>query len=273
MPAETWRLLDTGVLDPYTNMAIDEAILLEHREGKTPPTLRFYAWSPPTISLGYFQQLEKEIDLAAVKERGLGLVRRLTGGRAVLHDDEVTYSVVAREVHPLMAGGIRPSYLRLAEALALGLKELGAAVELASGRKGAHEEHTSAACFDAPSWYEITSSGRKLIGSAQTRKGGVVLQHGSIVITLNVDDLFAALKMPSEAVRQRLKNKFYRQACGLKEIVGRKVAGEEIKGAIIRAFTRLYGMEFIPGELTEGEKARLEGLKVKYAGREWLERR
>ncbi|KYH31922.1 lipoate--protein ligase family protein [Neomoorella mulderi] len=273
MPAETWRLLDTGVADPYTNMAVDEAILLEHREGKTPPTLRFYAWSPPTISLGYFQQLEKEIDLEAVKERRLGLVRRLTGGRAVLHDNEVTYSVVAREDHPLMTGGIRPSYLRLAEALALGLRELGAPVEIASGRKGGQDEHTSAACFDAPSWYEITCGGRKLVGSAQTRKGGVVLQHGSIVIALNVDDLFAVLKMPSEAVRQRLKDKFYHQACGLEDILGRRVEGEEIKAGIARAFTRLYGLEFIRGELTDGEKGRLDELRAKYASKDWLERR
>ncbi len=273
MLAETWRLLDTGVADPYTNMAIDEAILLEHREGKTPPTLRFYAWSQPTISLGYFQQLEKEIDLEAVKERRLGLVRRLTGGRAVLHDDEVTYSVVAREDHPLMAGGIRPSYLRLAEALARGLQDLGAPVEIASGRKGGREEHTTAACFDAPSWYEITCGGRKLVGSAQTRKGGVVLQHGSIVITLNGDDLFAVLKMPSEAVRQRLRAKFYRQACGLEEVLGRRVDAGVIKENIVRAFTRLYAMEFVPGGVTEGEKGRLKELRAKYAAADWLKRR
>lgn len=273
MPAETWRLLDTGVADPYTNMAVDEAILLEHREGRTPPTLRFYAWSPPTLSLGYFQQLEKEIDLEAVKERRLGLVRRLTGGRAVLHDKEVTYSVVAREDHPLMTGGIRPSYLRLAEALALGLRELGAPVEIASGRQGGREEHTSAACFDAPSWYEITCGGRKIVGSAQTRKGGVVLQHGSIVIALNVDDLFAVLKVPSEAVRRRLKEKFYHQACSLEEILGRAIESKEIKDSIVRAFSRLYGLEFIRGELTEGEKLRLEELKAKYASPEWLGRR
>lgn len=273
MPAETWRLLDTDVADPYTNMAIDEAILLEHQGGQTPPTLRFYAWSPPTISLGYFQQLDKEIDLEAVKERGLGLVRRLTGGRAVLHDDEVTYSVVAREDHPLMLGGIRPSYLRLAAALAGGLRELGAPVEIASGRKGAHEEHSTAACFDAPSWYEITCGGRKLVGSAQTRKGGVVLQHGSIVINLNGEDLFAVLKMPAEAVRRRLQAKFYRQACGLAEILGRSVAAAEIKTGIVRAFSRLYGIEFVTSGLTEGEKGRLEELKAKYAGEEWLHRR
>ncbi|OIQ12323.1 lipoate--protein ligase family protein [Neomoorella thermoacetica] len=273
MPAETWRLLDTGVSDPYTNMAIDEAILLEHREGKTPPTLRFYAWSPPTISLGYFQQLEKEIDLEAVKERGLGLVRRLTGGRAVLHDDEVTYSVVAREDHPLMIGGIRPSYLRLAKALAAGLRELGAPVEIASGRKGGREEHTTAACFDAPSWYEITCGGRKLVGSAQTRKGGVVLQHGSIVLTLNGDDLFAVLKMPSEAVRQRLLAKFYHQACGLEEVLGRRVEAGVVKENIVRAFTRLYAVEFVPGGLTEGEKGRLKELRAKYAAADWLKRR
>ncbi|HHP51511.1 MAG TPA: lipoate--protein ligase family protein [Moorella mulderi] len=265
---EKWRLLDTGTADPFTNMAIDEAILWEHAAGGNLPTLRFYAWDPPTISLGYFQRADKEIDLEAVARRNLGLVRRLTGGRAVLHHHEVTYSVVAREDHPLMQGGVLPSYLRLANALAQGLRNMGAPVELASGKKRA--ERTSAACFDAPSWYEITWEGKKIIGSAQTRKGGVVLQHGSIIIKLNVEDLFAVLKMPNEAVRERLKEKFLHQAAGLEDVLNRPVYPEEIKGHILNAFRELYNMEFVSEGLTPGEEARLPELRAKYASPQWL---
>ncbi|MDK2820744.1 MAG: lipoyl(octanoyl) transferase [Clostridia bacterium] len=270
MSTETWRLLDTGKSDPYTNMAIDEAILLKHQKGKMLPTLRFYGWTPPTISLGYFQDVHKEIDVEAVQERGFGLVRRITGGRAVFHDNEVTYSIVAREDHPLMTGGVRSSYLRLSTALVEGLKELGVPAEIVSGRKGNLNRHTTTACFDAPSWYEITCNSRKLVGSAQTRKGGVVLQHGSIIISLNVEDFFSVLKMPSEKLREYLKSKFYKQACGLEEILGVKVEARQVKLKIKEAFTKVYGIEFVPGELSEEEITFLKELKNKYASKNWL---
>lgn len=270
--SEMWRLLDTGVADGPSNMAIDEAILQQHRAGNAPPTVRFYGWDPPTISLGYAQSVEKEIDLGALRERGLGLVRRLTGGRAVLHDREVTYSVVVREDHPLVEGGVLPSYLRIARVLARGLKSLGAEVEIASGKKSTGE-HSSAACFDAPSWYEITVEGRKLIGSAQTRKGGALLQHGSIVLKQNIEDLFAVLKFSSPERRQKLKEKFSRQACGLEEILGRPVAPVEVKEVIIKAFAEIYDIQLVPGELTPEEKILAAELRQKYASEEWNRRR
>lgn len=270
--AEMWRLLDTGIADGPTNMAIDEAILQEHRAGNAPLTVRFYGWDPPTISLGYAQSVEKEIDLVALRERGLGLVRRLTGGRAVLHDREVTYSLVVVEDHPLVEGGVLPSYLRIARVLAQGLKSLGAKVEIASGKKNTGE-HSSAACFDAPSWYEITVEGRKLIGSAQTRKGGALLQHGSIVLKQNIEDLFAVLKFSSPERRQKLKEKFSRQACGLEEILGRPVAPVEVKEAIIKAFAEIYDIQLVPGELTPEEKILAAELRQKYASEEWNRRR
>lgn len=271
--AEIWRLLDTGALDAATNMAVDEAILWEHRAGRVPPTLRFYAWDPPALSLGYAQSLEKEVDLAILKAKGFGLVRRLTGGRAVLHDKEITYSIVVREDHPLMAGGVLPSYLRVARALAKGLELLGVRVEIASGRQKVLSQHTSAACFDAPSWYEITVGGRKLIGSAQTRKGGVVLQHGSLVLRQNVEDLFAVLKFTFPEKRQELQAEFARRACGLEEVLGRPISKEEVKEAIVRSFEELYDLRLLPGKLTSGEEKRVEELRVKYSSPEWNARR
>jgi len=271
--AEIWRLLDTGSSDAATNMAVDEAILLEHRAGRVPPTLRFYTWDPPALSLGYAQSLEKEVDVTALKAKGFGLVRRLTGGRAVLHDKEITYSIVVKEDHPLMAGGVLPSYLRVARALARGLELLGIKVEIASGREKVLSQHTSAACFDAPSWYEITVGGRKLIGSAQTRKGGVVLQHGSLVLRQNVEGLFEVLKFPSPEERYKLQEKFARRACGLEEVLGRPVSKEEIKEAIVRSFEELYGLRLLPGKLTPGEEKLVEELRVKYSSPEWNARR
>ncbi|MDN5347159.1 MAG: lipoyl(octanoyl) transferase [Clostridia bacterium] len=266
---EIWRLLDTGVADAATNMAIDEAIFIAHSQGLTSPTLRFYAWEPPAVSIGYAQKLEKEIDLEACRRLKVDWVRRLTGGRAVLHDREVTYSVVARADHPLMAGGILPSYRRLSEALAWGLRELGAPAELTSGRQGHAQEHTSAACFDAPSWYELSCGGRKVVGSAQARKKGVVLQHGSIVLELNAELLFQVLKFPNEALRQELKRRFKNQACGLMEIVGEKAQASQVKESIVRGFETLYGMRFVRGDLLPREQELKVELKAKYAGEAW----
>ena len=102
MEKEVWRFIDSGNCSPAFNMALDEALLEWHSEGKIPPTIRFYGWNPPTLSIGYFQKVEKEIDMEAVKKYGLGFVRRPTGGRGVLHDQELTYSVIVSESHPAM---------------------------------------------------------------------------------------------------------------------------------------------------------------------------
>lgn len=121
-PAE-WRLLKTGFADGATNMAIDEAILLAVAEGKAPPTLRFYGWEPPCLSIGYSQSMG-EVDVDRCRKAGIGLVRRPTGGRAILHADELTYSVVAPQTEPRVAGGVIESYRRLSLGLVAGLRAL-----------------------------------------------------------------------------------------------------------------------------------------------------
>ncbi len=110
MAKEVWRFIDSGYCPPAFNMALDEALLDWHSEGKIPPTIRFYGWNPPTLSIGYFQKVEKEIDLEAVKRHGLGFVRRPTGGRGVLHDKELTYSVIVSESHPAMPKTVTEAY-------------------------------------------------------------------------------------------------------------------------------------------------------------------
>ncbi|MGA9352036.1 MAG: hypothetical protein WBW48_25020, partial [Anaerolineae bacterium] len=121
-PAANWRLLKTGLVDGATNMAIDEAILWAVAEGKSPPTLRFYGWEPPCLSIGFSQSMEGEVDVDKCLESGIGFVRRPTGGRAILHADELTYSVVAPQTEPRVAGGVIESYRRLSLGLIAGLR-------------------------------------------------------------------------------------------------------------------------------------------------------
>ena len=191
---ETWNFINTGSHDPYYNMAMDEALLNFVSRGEIDPVVRFYTWDPATLSVGYFQRLKKEIDIDKVKEKGFGLVRRQTGGRGVLHDKELTYSVIVPESHPNMPSTITEAYRVISEGLLEGFKLLGFDAYFAIPRSKEEREKLkqprSAVCFDAPSWYELVVEGRKIAGSAQTRQKGVILQHGSLLQDVDVDELF-----------------------------------------------------------------------------------
>ena len=145
-----WRVIYNSPDRGASNMAIDEAIMLAVSEGASPPTLRFYAWDPPTVSIGYFQRLEREIDLVKVSEAGYDLVRRPTGGRTVLHDDEVTYSIIVREAE--FRGSVVETYRRISTGLVEGLRALGIEAGMVAAQEAGHDprEHSSAACFDSP---------------------------------------------------------------------------------------------------------------------------
>ena len=158
-PVTRWRLLRHGPATGAENMAIDEAITMAIAEGLVPPTLRFYAWTPPCVSMGRNQKVA-EVDAARCAARGYGIVRRPTGGRAILHTDELTYSVIAAPDHPLMAGLVLDSYLRLSVGLVAGLTRLGIAAEPAPGTNRPGPD-VSAACFEVPSAYEIVAGTRK----------------------------------------------------------------------------------------------------------------
>jgi lipoate-protein ligase A len=272
-----WRVIYSGAAAAATNMAIDEAMLLAHSTGEVPPTLRFYGWNPAAVSIGYFQKAEAEIDLQACQVRGFDVVRRLTGGRAVLHDAELTYSLVVKENYPFLPKTITASYRYLSEGLITGLHQLGAAVKMtiplsAYGQK--IKQASSAACFDAPSHYEITYEGRKLVGSAQTRKRGVILQHGSILIRFSPQTVAAILQLPSAQLREKTAAMLARRAVSLEEILGRTVEFPELCSVLTPAFCLALGVTFELGELTLPEQAASRRLAAeKYSQRSWNELR
>ncbi len=247
---EEWRLLDTGTANPAENMAIDEALLISQANGSSPPTIRFYSWSPPAISLGYSQSLD-EVDILACQADGVNVVRRITGGRAVLHDDELTYSIVAAENNHRIAGGITESYHKIANGLHLGLRKLGAEVEMA--RRPEKFSDNTPACFDAPSWYELVWEGKKVTGSAQTRKKHVILQHGSIPLSLDADKFFRLLKFDSEKLRQKLVVSFNNKACGLDLVLNRQVTFGEVRTAVIAGMEEKLNIILTPGILSAEE--------------------
>ncbi|HEX4714844.1 MAG TPA: lipoate--protein ligase family protein, partial [Ktedonobacteraceae bacterium] len=173
---EIYRFIDTGIRDAALNMAIDEAVLLRHLEGQAPPTLRVFRWSQPSISLGRFQQVEQEILVDHCEQQGIALVRRPTGGRAVYHRNEFTYSFVSSKAYGIPAG-IVASYAYLAQGLVAALDCLGVPAELSEGRVS---KQPSAACFASSTQADLTSGGFKLIGSAQVWKDDALLQQGSL---------------------------------------------------------------------------------------------
>jgi lipoate-protein ligase A len=263
-----WRVLEYRVADPAWNMAVDEAVFSSYLAGDAPPTLRFYGWDPPTLSVGYFQDLEREVQLERVRSGGFGLVRRTTGGRAVLHDRELTYAVIAgaRDGVP---EGLRESYRYIALALVAAFQEFGVAADL--HLEGIARHSQTGACFDAPSWYELTVDGRKLVGSAQLRKEQSFLQHGSILLDFSAADLASLLKL---AVPEA---DFCREMAGRVTSLaglGRPVEPERLAKAIVDAFQVRYGIELQSGELTPDEVMLAQRLAAgKYGNDPWNLRR
>ncbi|MCZ0754651.1 lipoate--protein ligase family protein [Anoxybacillus sp. J5B_2022] len=274
MEKERWRFIDSGDCSPAFNMALDEALLEWHSEGKIPPTIRFYGWNPPTLSIGYFQKVEKEIDMEAVKKHGLGFVRRPTGGRGVLHDQELTYSVIVSEAHPKMPQTVTEAYRVISQGILEGFRFLGLdayfAVPKTKEEKADLKNPRSAVCFDAPSWYELVVEGRKVAGSAQTRQKGVILQHGSILLDLDEEMLFRLFKYPNERVKERLRQNFKHKAVAINELTERKITLPEAKEAFFKGFEK--GLEIVlePYTLSAEEMAYVNELaEKKYASDEW----
>jgi lipoate-protein ligase A len=177
-----WRLLIDPPLPSAMNMAIDEAISIAFSEGKVPPTLRFYRWSIPSFSVGSFQKLEPDW-LDFLQAKSIPLVRRMTGGRALLHDRELTYSIVSSTRDPLFPGGIKGTFHSIANGLLAGLRGIGVEAEVHTpARRGRPNRLHNPLCFASTSWYEITARGKKLIGSAQRRWISHFLQHGSLIL-------------------------------------------------------------------------------------------
>lgn len=267
---QEWRLITTGYKSGALNMAMDEAILTISAEGDTPPTLRFYGWTPACLSLGYAQKAA-DVDWGRCRTAQVDVVRRQTGGRAILHDQEVTYSIVAPDNNPCVSGTILESYLKISQGLRIGFHRLGIDAEIVSHKD--LDRLGTAACFDSPSFYELTVGGRKVVGSAQTRKNGFLLQHGSIIRALDEDLLFDVLAFPNEEVKRRVKQAFKRKACSLQEVLGRAMSDEEIIEAMVKGFTEAFDVKLIKGELSIAEVELAQELVLtKYTTDEWNRR-
>ncbi len=233
----TWQFLDSGPNAGAVNMAMDEK-LLEQAAGKADPVLRFYTWDPPAVSLGRFQIMETAVRAEACTRLGIDIVRRVTGGRAVLHNEELTYSVVARTDNTLFPPEVLGTYKVIASGLLGGLALLGIHAEMVS-RSNRHavlvkKNTKDPSCFSSPSWYEILVKGKKIIGSAQRRVPGAFLQHGSILI--GYDPGLEAEVIHGKSSRGCV-------TC-IKQELNRDITLDEVKRAFLHGFSDAVGKEF-----------------------------
>ena len=258
-----WRLLVTEPTDGATNMAIDEALWRSRQAGASPPTLRFFAWAPPTVSLGYGQPLDQHVDLDACRALGVGLVRRPTGGSAIYHDGperELTYSVVATAADLGIGADLLETYRWIGAALLRGLRALGALAELVPERPP--DGPVPAFCFARTGVYEIEVAGRKLVGSAQRRQGDSFLQHGAVLLDVDaprLGKLFPTTRDPLATLTT------------LQAALGRRPSFDEVASALTEAFEREHGLDLRPGGLSPEETARVDALvNERYANPAWL---
>jgi lipoate-protein ligase A len=235
-----WELIIDGPMDGVRNMAIDSALLDEVQNSTIPRTIvRFYGWRNPTISLGRNQQTEKAVDVDYCLGHGLGIVHRPTGGRAVLHDDELTYAVISNDTD-CFGDTIYGNYKRVSEALCLGYNRLGVPAVLApeTRKTPALANDTDPPCFLSPSRYEVMVLGRKIVGSAQRRVRRSFLQHGSMPITCNREALARATRLPDIGQLDK-------EMAGVAEFLAQRPTLEELRGAFILAFQDYFSIEFM----------------------------
>jgi|Deesub1362B_J571_1020462.scaffolds.fasta_scaffold01507_7 lipoate-protein ligase A len=255
-----WELIiDYRPLKGSLNMAIDEFIFsLVKKEKKT--ILRFYQWEKPTISLGYFQKVNEAVNLNYLKEKNFDLVRRITGGKLVLHNKEITYSIASSEVN-IFTNSLKNSYKLISQALCLGLSKIGINAQLAS-RKDFSYLSKSLPCFSYPAQDEIKVNDKKLVGSAQKREGKCFLQHGSIPIEGDYEIL--------KELTSKLTPKFEKNMISLKEILCRDINFSEVISCLVQGFKEFFQVEFENKTFSDQEKKEILILqKEKYESPSW----
>lgn len=249
-----WQILPLRVDDAPTSMAIDEALLTLNSEGKLSNTIRFWRWLPSAVSLGCFQSLEREVDLEVARRRGVDVVRRITGGGAVFHDHdgELTYSVVCNQRD--VPNDIVESYKLICGGLVEGFGQLGIMAEFKPVN-------------------DVQANGRKISGSAQTRRWGSVLQHGTILISPDVRLMFELLKVSPEKISDKFIASAFERVTTLERELGQRTKIEEVRQAMATGFEKVLKIELLQEELGEELLALSAKLRPKYASNEWLRKR
>ncbi len=249
MSHDKWRLNFDGLQPAEWNMAEDSALLADCEQGLIPPTLRLYGWSEPAITIGYSQKAGEELDRDRCRELGVAIVRRPTGGRALLHYNELTYAVVAPVSLAPFNRGLKATFAAVSEALLTGLQRLGIRGDLNTGkRRPGSRPARSPACFASLNHCEITVDGKKLVGSAQKRTSKAFLQHGSVIIEFDHELFTSLLKFRDEPHRSETRQRLLDATTGLNRVCGRELTLEETGSALLGGFRKTFGGAWVQDE-------------------------
>ena len=254
MKNSTWRLvISPAAHHGAMNMALDEAILFAVGKGLVLPTLRLYSWKTPCLSLG-FSQSASDVALDRLSEFNWELVRRPTGGKAILHCDELTYAVIAPKDEPRVRGSVLTSYLRLSKGLLKTLSILGAAA-LAKENHGDQQDPktTGPVCFEVPSNYEITVRGKKIIGSAQARRNDGVLQHGTLPLFGDLTRITRVLNFDDPISRANASKQLLEHATTLETALGQIIPWDLACDAFVNGFANELNLNLVEQKLTRQE--------------------
>jgi lipoate-protein ligase A len=252
-----WRLLKLEIHNAYTNMATDEAILTARMRNLTPNTIRFYRWSPSAVSIGKFQTIEKEVQVNNCRKHGVDVVRRITGGGTVYHDThgEITYSVIASK-EDLEAKDITAVYAKIYAGLAEALKIIGLTADFNEG--------------NAKTCPNLTVNGKKISGSAQSHKRGIVLQHGTLLLDIDLQRMFTFLRVPWAKTCMEVISVAKHKHTSIKDETQKNVTVDEAEQALTEGFQKALNIKLNSGELTAYEHGLAERLcKEKYSTNEW----
>lgn len=253
-------------------MALDEVLLESTAIRNSPPTLRLYAWSPPCLSLGYAQPVS-QIEIQRIQELGWDIVRRPSGGRAILHTDELTYSVAAPLDNPHFSGGVLQSYQHISQGLVKALEILGLQIEIQPEIHLSSAEREQPICFELPSSYEITAAGKKLIGSAQLRRKGGVLQHGSLPLTGDIGRICQVLVFPDDELRSKAMFRLRHRATTIEQFLGRRIPWQDAADAVEAGFREALGIPLIQQGPSQEEVRKADELSAeRYESQEWTHR-
>lgn len=253
---EEWRIIGLDIYDAYMNMAIDEALCILRSRDASPNTIRLYRWRPSAVSIGYFQILEEEVSLEACAELGFDVVRRMTGGGAVFHsyEGEITYSVIVDQGHPKIPDDIIESYKLICSGIVLALKDLGLSASFRPIN-------------------DIEVNGKKISGNAQTRRRGVVVQHGTLLLDTDIRTMFRVLKVPKDKISDKMVKSVEDRVTTIKRELGH-IDFVEVAEALKRGFERVFNIGLIPGSLSSEEEKLASRLKEeKYSTADWILKR
>lgn len=253
---DQWRLIDMRIENAPTQMAIDEAIAIARLRFNTPNTIRLYRWNPSGVSIGYFQSIEKEVNLPNCDKYGVDVIRRITGGGAVYHDynGEITYSLVAPENDPKMPRDIMESYEVICSAIINGLKHIGVDSEFKPVN-------------------DIIAGGKKISGNAQTRRHGVVLQHGTVLFDSDIHRMFEVLRVSEAKISDKLIKAVEDRVTNIKRYLGTDITFVDVHDALIQGFEETFDIELVAGKLTKEENELVKRLYEKYSSKEWVYQR